>query len=96
LSSIRAAVGAKRSGHPQPCQHSGVFCKSTDGKGQVTHYDYDDNDRLIQVDKGVNCATNCVTYTYDTRGNLIKREDVVVPVGVLSRSFAPKPPPIRE
>jgi hypothetical protein len=58
--------------------------------------DYDDNDRLIQVDKGVNCATNCVTYTYDTRGNLIKREDVVVPVGVLSRSFAPKPPPIRE
>ncbi|MEV8147356.1 hypothetical protein AB0O52_04300 [Arthrobacter sp. NPDC080073] len=48
---------------------------STDGKGQVTHYDYDDNDRLIQVDKGVNCATNCITYTYDTVGNLTQRED---------------------
>ncbi|WP_442545223.1 RHS repeat domain-containing protein [Arthrobacter sp. KN11-1C] len=49
--------------------------KSTDGKGQVTLYDYDDNDRLIQIDKGVNCASNCVSYTYDTRGNLTQSQD---------------------
>lgn len=48
---------------------------TTDGKGQVVHYDYDDNDRLIQIDRGVNCATLCVTWTYDGRGNLIERED---------------------
>ncbi|WP_043429301.1 RHS repeat-associated core domain-containing protein [Arthrobacter sp. FB24] len=48
---------------------------STDGKGQTAHYDYDDNDRLVQIDRGVNCATLCVSYVYDGRGNLIERED---------------------
>lgn len=48
---------------------------STDGKGQKALYDYDDNDRLIQIDYGRDCATRCVSYVYDGRGNLINRED---------------------
>ncbi len=48
---------------------------STDGKGQKALYDYDDNDRLIQIDYGRDCATKCVSYVYDGRGNLINRED---------------------
>lgn len=48
---------------------------STDGKGQTALYDYDNNDRLIQIDHGVNCASLCVTYTYDQAGNLTQAQD---------------------
>jgi YD repeat-containing protein len=34
---------------------------STDGKGQVTDYYYDDNDRLVEINKGINCASKCVS-----------------------------------
>ncbi|MDY7542127.1 RHS repeat-associated core domain-containing protein [Cryobacterium sp. 5B3] len=57
---------------------------SVDGKGQTTHYDYDDDDRLIQIDHGVNCASLCVTYTYDQAGNLSQRED---DTGITTYSF---------
>jgi RHS repeat-associated protein len=48
---------------------------STDGKGQVTDYYYDDNDRLVEINKGINCASKCVSYDYDGRGNLLERSD---------------------
>jgi RHS repeat-associated protein len=48
---------------------------STDGKGQVTDYYYDDNDRLVEINKGINCASKCVSYDYDGRGNLLERKD---------------------
>ena len=54
---------------------SGRLLSSTDAKGQVTDYYYDGNDRLVEMDKGVNCASKCVSYDYDGRGNLLERTD---------------------
>jgi RHS repeat-associated protein len=54
---------------------SGRLLSSTDGKGQVTDYYYDGNDRLVEINKGINCASQCVSYDYDGRGNLLQRID---------------------
>jgi len=51
----------------------------TDGRNQVTSYDYDRNDRVTQIryNNASSCtrAADCQVYTYDAVGNLITRVD---------------------
>ena len=55
---------------------AGRVATSTDGKGQTATYSYDNNDRLTQTRYGASCVpATCVTYTYDTNGNLRTRVD---------------------
>jgi RHS repeat-associated protein len=68
----------------------------TDGKGQVTRYSHDGNDRITQVlyNGATTCTSTatCITYTYDADGNLIKRTDNTGPT---SYSYDPLNRPTR-
>ena len=58
----------------------GRVLTKTDGRGKVTSYSYDKDDRVTQVlsDGATTCnptAGTCITYTYDNEGNVTTRAD---------------------
>jgi RHS repeat-associated protein len=58
----------------------GRVLTKTDGRGKVTTYSYDKDDRVTQVlfDGATTCTTSagtCIQYNYDSEGNLTSRAD---------------------